>query len=798
MNIMPQPGVFHVDAASGLFINPRTKRAGLPVPERPSVRPGSAVSYRFELFFRGLAWDIPAGARLTAALRVDIGRSRDEPFYSAPALRIPGETGALVAAFDLKSPSYLRLRPGTIWFTLFVDDRCVLADKGRMDPGVWGYPLPATPYQETPVTLPTGTVLDLRPVPTIFHLENMFADEREREVAWSDGMLADGEFYDCNRIMVFMESPSRLVFPGAAVQPGRMESAGWWIYALRRYPDGSLGVFATGASSSEEGGSQGPPGPQGPAGVDGQDGITPHIGINGNWWVGDIDTLIQAQGPPGQDGADGAPGASGAPGQDGADGTTPHIGVNGNWWIGETDTEMPARGPAGQDGADGAPGAPGKDGEDGQDGADGEDGTTPHIGANGNWWIGDEDTEMPARGPAGQDGADGADGQDGADGLTPHIGVNGNWWIGETDTEMPARGPAGVDGRDGEDGAQGPPGQDGEDGAPGAPGKDGADGADGADGLTPYIGANGNWWIGETDTEMPARGPAGQDTFPVVYTNASPSTVAAGGIAAGSVFNEVTFPEFVEQLLYAELFPVLSAPSLTFKCNVSGFREIGETILSVVFTATFDRGSISPQYQSDSPFRSGSPIEYQYTGAGLSTKAATGLADQQTLTDYVVAASQSWTCKVSYGAGAQPKGSKGTDYGQPLAAGTTPTITASFSGVYPYFATTSAIDTLTKQSLASMSSTYVETAMIGEADINGITHKQAVSFPVAWKTITGIQFLNTVSNQWEWLGGSKTNSLGTFTSSNEVRSIQNNSIDYKLYTHNGSFIGARKLRWYTN
>ena len=151
--------------------------------------------------------------------------------------------------------------------------------------------------------------------PCISHLTAL---NKGKGGAWSDGMLADGEFYDCNRIMVFMESPSRLVFPGAAVQPGRMESAGWWIYALRRYPDGSLGVFATGASSSEEGGSQGPPGPQGPAGVDGQDGITPHIGINGNWWVGDIDTLIQAQGPPGQDGADGDPGAPGAPGQDGA------------------------------------------------------------------------------------------------------------------------------------------------------------------------------------------------------------------------------------------------------------------------------------------------------------------------------------------------------------------------------------------------------------------------------------------------------------------------------------------------
>ena len=34
-------------------------------------------------------------------------------------------------------------------------------------------------------------------------------------------------------------------------------------------------------------------------------------------------------------------------------------------------------------------------------------------------------------------------------------------------------------------------------------------GADGEDGLTPFIGANGNWWIGSTDTGIAATGPQG-------------------------------------------------------------------------------------------------------------------------------------------------------------------------------------------------------------------------------------------------------------------------------------------------
>lgn len=58
-----------------------------------------------------------------------------------------------------------------------------------------------------------------------------------------------------------------------------------------------------------------------------------------------------------------------------------------------------------------------------------------------------------------EDGADGKRGAAGADGITPHIGDNGNWYLGSTDTGNPSRG------------ATGAPGKDGAKGDPGAPGK---------------------------------------------------------------------------------------------------------------------------------------------------------------------------------------------------------------------------------------------------------------------------------------------------------------------------------------
>lgn len=97
-------------------------------------------------------------------------------------------------------------------------------------------------------------------------------------------------------------------------------------------------------------------------------------------------------------------------------------------------------------------------GEDGVDGEDGSDGITPHIGGNGNWWIGSSDTGVKAEGKDGADGSNGSngvDGKDGSDGVTPHIGDNGNWWLGSSDTGVKAEGKDGIDGNNGSNGVDG-------------------------------------------------------------------------------------------------------------------------------------------------------------------------------------------------------------------------------------------------------------------------------------------------------------------------------------------------------
>ena len=90
-----------------------------------------------------------------------------------------------------------------------------------------------------------------------------------------------------------------------------------YVYRAEYNANGELNFVSTGLTI------KGATGETGPAGADGADGVTPHIGDNGNWYIGDTDTGIAAEG------------------QDGVDGTqwfvqadAPQTGVNaGDYWL---------------------------------------------------------------------------------------------------------------------------------------------------------------------------------------------------------------------------------------------------------------------------------------------------------------------------------------------------------------------------------------------------------------------------------------------------------------------------------
>ena len=253
-------------------------------------------------------------------------------------------------------------------------------------------------------------------------------------------------------------------------------------------------------------------GQDGKDGKDGQNGHTPvvNIGENGNWFIDGIDTGISAQGPQGEQGPQGNPGkdgvsivsisltsssnnvdtytitysngttsifkvtngvdgAQGIQGEKGEDGHTPviTIGANGNWYVDDVDTGISAQGPKGDQGEQGIQGEIGPQGEPGKDGTSvitGNGEPTSTTGENGdsyinldNWdfYIKVNNVWVKQGNIKGAQGEQGIQGENGEDGLTPYIGENGNWWIGDTDTNQKACG------EDGEQGIQGEKGEDG-------------------------------------------------------------------------------------------------------------------------------------------------------------------------------------------------------------------------------------------------------------------------------------------------------------------------------------------------
>ena len=132
-------------------------------------------------------------------------------------------------------------------------------------------------------------------------------------------------------------------------------------------------------------------GTKGEPGEPGKDGVSPTVSTaatTGGTKVTITDAkgsheFVVKDGSNGKDGTNGKDGADGKPGAAGADGVTPHIGDNGNWYLGGTDTGKPSRG---------ATGVPGKDGAKGDPGAAGQDGHTPVKGTD--YWTAADKQEI--------------------------------------------------------------------------------------------------------------------------------------------------------------------------------------------------------------------------------------------------------------------------------------------------------------------------------------------------------------------------------------------------------------------
>ena len=176
---------------------------------------------------------------------------------------------------------------------------------------------------------------------------------------------------------------------------------------------------------------------KGQDGVSGTDGITPHIGDNGNWFIGDTDTNKSSQGT---------------------------NGVNGNDGVGVAKSEVNTSGELVITYSNGESTNLGKIvGKDGLDGTNGQNGLSAYEIAKNGGFIGTEEDWLKSL-----KGEQGEKGQNGADGIgiaSSEINKNGELVITYFNNTVDNLGVVvGADGKDGTNGTNGIDGTNGKDG----------------------------------------------------------------------------------------------------------------------------------------------------------------------------------------------------------------------------------------------------------------------------------------------------------------------------------------------
>jgi hypothetical protein len=175
-----------------------------------------------------------------------------------------------------------------------------------------------------------------------------------------------------------------------------------------------------------------------------------------------------------------------------------------------------------------------------------------------------------------------------------------------------------------------------------------------------------------------------------LYDLSTPAAITVGGIVSGTTLTGKTAFELFEELLVPTLYPTLTNPSVSIGLNPSGTFEVGYCIPVLCVTSTFNAGCICPQYPPTAcNKRSNGACAYCFTGSPITgCYACTNSSLTECATNYSVLAGtapNTWDTCVHYCCGVQPYDSKGSCYCTPLSAGVTACVSASITGIYPYY-----------------------------------------------------------------------------------------------------------------
>lgn len=255
------------------------------------------------------------------------------------------------------------------------------------------------------------------------------------------------------------------------------------------------------------------------------------------------------------------------------------------------------------------------------------------------------------------------------------------------------------------------------------------------------------------------------------------ATQTVGGVNAGKTYEIGTSLEtIIRDILSPVLYPAFTNPSASISVSGNKILESGSSI-NKTFTVTFNRGSINPAYGT-SGYRAGTASDYTLNGGTAQA--------ENTFTETVSEDNKTFQATVSYAAGEQPKDSSGANYNSPLPAGSVTTNKITYEFVDCIWANTDDNDITEpiKQAITSKSTKIFRFDFPATSE----DFPEVFDIPTSW-TVTGIEVLNSLSNQWE--AAEDQFSLSNITHKN----ASNTDVNYVRYTCNlGMDLGDRSVR----
>lgn len=312
-----------------------------------------------------------------------------------------------------------------------------------------------------------------------------------------------------------------------------------------------------------------------------------------------------------------------------------------------------------------------------------------------------------------------------------------------------------------------------------------------------------------------------------LYSNEDPCTVALGGIALNTTFSEMTMKDMFDALLYKEVNPTITQPSVSLTANGftnNGSYEVGSTV-SCGLNTTLNKGVIKPVYNNQgkkvvaSAAWAGDATSYVFEGAITGTKTV-GTDAEATATTCNLAsqnitktwAAQTFKVTANYAAGPYDSYSSKGNKVATNAAGSKVSNTLTIKGALPVYATTSDITKLTRQSSMVINGDgniqlgQGKNAQFVSEDVAG--NKQAILVPATWFTGTTftMQQYDTSTSQWKNVTGF---SIKTVTIDWEAKTVTGGAKDktidgnapadtaqtYKYIEWTGDTIGARAVKF---